>query len=42
MRERLALAGGHLVEAAQHATGFRVHALIPAAGQPQPTAETVR
>jgi signal transduction histidine kinase len=30
MRERLALAGGQLVEAAQHATGFRVHALIPA------------
>jgi signal transduction histidine kinase len=41
MRERLALAGGQLVEAAQHATGFRVHALIPAEHL-QPSAESNR
>ena len=41
MRERLALAGGHLVEAGQHATGFRVHALIPAPDQ-QPSTEPTR
>ncbi|NYJ73634.1 sensor histidine kinase [Allobranchiibius huperziae] len=41
MRERLALAGGHLVEAAHGATGFRVRALIPAGDHPQPPAERV-
>jgi signal transduction histidine kinase len=41
MRERLALAGGRLVEAAHGATGFRVHALIPAAENRQPSAEPV-
>lgn len=41
MRERLALAGGHLVEAGQHVTGFRVHALIPAPEHRQPPSETV-
>ncbi|WP_375504626.1 sensor histidine kinase [uncultured Jatrophihabitans sp.] len=39
MRERLALAGGHLVEATHSATGFRVHALIPAAERQQPAPE---
>jgi signal transduction histidine kinase len=39
MRERLALAGGQLVEAAHHATGFRVHAVIPAAENRQPAAK---
>jgi signal transduction histidine kinase len=42
MRERLALAGGQLVEAAEHATGFRVHALIPARVREEPSIDPVR
>ncbi len=42
MRERLALAGGRLVEARQHAGGFRVHALIPVPEKQQESAEPVR
>jgi signal transduction histidine kinase len=34
MRERIALAGGQLVEAGHDGNGFRVHALIPAATRP--------
>jgi signal transduction histidine kinase len=34
MRERITLAGGQLIEAGYDGTGFRVHALIPAAESP--------